>query len=113
MSVEDDIARIAALRGMDASAVREMLGRQSARDEAAAAQAEKHRTLSRNVALDNLFQPMSGTVKQQMAAFDALPKRSREFLQSRADDISARRWVLALEAFDWNEAALIEAVLAR
>lgn len=98
--LEADVARVAALRRMSAAQVSQAKERSSEAWQAALA-------AGKSLTVRALFEPMSGTVRDQMAAFDRLPQRSREFLIGLDRDVSARRWEIALEAHAGDEEGLI------
>lgn len=104
-SLEDDIARIAALRRLSPEAV------SAARNRGKAARVNQEQAEKR-FALAMIFTPFpGGTIKDQMVAFDRLPERSRAFLTNLDRDISARGWAHLLETFGGDEERLISAVL--
>lgn len=111
--LEDDIARVARLRGLTKRQVDVTIVRAHELEQLAAERARQYWALERGAALDNLWVPMDGTVREQMAAYDRLPPKSRAFLAEIARDISARRYEIALEIFDGDEDRLMETIKER
>lgn len=94
-SLEEDITRIAKLRGRDAAPI--------------LARAAERRPISRlvnNQCLSMLF-TMDGDVKADMATFDSLPEASRVFIYGSTKPISARGWAAVLDIVGWREGELI------
>ena len=93
-TLEDDIARIAALRGRTVADV--------------LASAEAHKRKLPIAVIDTILHPTSDS-RADLEFFDALPADSRAFLREHEKMLNAVAWAGALEA-GYDEALLIEAV---